>query len=81
MKIAYFFQGLKLLKCCRPCYIYVGPNAFDTWEGDQVAAQGGDCEVKQCNVTIEFCEIPRHLWFGKARMRMRRMMKRQGMSS
>ena len=37
------FQGLKLLKRCGPCYIYVGPNAFDTWEGNQLAAQGGDC--------------------------------------
>ena len=80
MKIAYFFQGLKLLKCCRPCYIYVGPNAFDTWEDDLVAAHRGDCEVKQCNVTIKFCKIPKHLWYGNARMRMRRMMKRQGNS-
>ena len=46
------------MKRCGPCYIYVGPNAFDTWEGDQVAAQGDDYEVKQCNVTIEFSEIP-----------------------
>ena len=46
-----------------------------------MAAQGGDCEVKQCNVAIKFCKIPKHLWYGKARMRMRRMMKRQGNSS
>ena len=38
-----------------------------------MADQGGDCEVKQCNVAIKFCEIPEHLWYGKARMRMRRM--------
>ena len=66
------------MKRCGPCYTYVGPNAFAAWECNQVTAFGGNNKVKQCNVSVPHCKVPKHLWHGKARMRMKRYMKGQG---
>ena len=67
-----------MLKRCGPCYIYVGPNAFAAWERDQVAAFGGGNKVKHCNVSVVNYKVPQHLWYGRARKRMKRYMKGQG---
>ena len=35
-------------------------------------------EIKECNITLAYTQIPKHYWKGKARKRMNRYMKRQG---
>ena len=35
-------------------------------------------EIKECNITLAYTQIPKHCWKGKARKRMNRYMKRQG---
>ena len=78
IKLVDILQGLKLMKRCGPCYIYVGPNAFAAWEDDQVAAFGSGIKIRHCNVTVPHYKVPKHLWYGRARMRMKRYMKGQG---
>ena len=71
-------QGVKLLEKRGSFYFYRGPNVFPAWELDQIVKYGSETGVKICGVALETIKVPSHLFSKKARRRMRRMRRGDG---